>query len=110
MSSWTMPRIPRNSAPMAPTTIMSDNAVDENSNTGEKRATMKIPAVTMVAAWIRAEIGVGPSMESGSQVCSGTCADLPMAPTNNAIHATVSMFQLRSEEHTSELQSRENLA
>ena len=25
------------------------------------------PAVTMVAAWIRAETGVGPSMASGSQ-------------------------------------------
>src|SRR3546814_16992070 len=41
-----------------------------------------MPAVTMVAAWIRAEIGVGPSIESGSHTCRGTCADLPMAPTN----------------------------
>ena len=31
------------------------------------RATMYTPAVTMVAAWIRAETGVGPSMASGSQ-------------------------------------------
>ena len=46
------------------------------------RATMKMPAVTMVAAWISAEIGVGPSIESGSHTCSGTCADLPIAPTN----------------------------
>jgi len=44
---------------------------------------MKMPAVTMVAAWISAEIGVGPSIESGSQTCSGTCALLPMAPTNS---------------------------
>jgi hypothetical protein len=48
------------------------------------RATMKIPAVTMVAAWISAEIGVGPSIESGNQTCSGTCADFPMAPTNSS--------------------------
>ena len=40
------------------------------------RATMKMPAVTIVAAWISAEIGVGPSIESGSHTCSGTCADL----------------------------------
>ena len=40
------------------------------------RATMKMPAVTIVAAWISAEIGVGPSIESGSHTCSGTCARL----------------------------------
>ena len=28
---------------------------------------MYTPAVTMVAAWIRAETGVGPAMASGSQ-------------------------------------------
>jgi hypothetical protein len=31
------------------------------------RATMYTPAVTMVAAWISAETGVGPSIASGSQ-------------------------------------------
>ena len=35
----------------------------------------------------QAEIGVGPSIESGSQTCSGTCADLPMAPMNNRMQA-----------------------
>ncbi len=53
------------------------------------RATIKIPAVTMVAACINAEMGVGPSIESGSQTCNGTCADLPIAPTNSKIQATV---------------------
>jgi len=52
------------------------------------RATMKMPAVTMVAAWISAEIGVGPSIESGSQTCSGNCADLPIAPMNNRMPIT----------------------
>ncbi|KAK4833429.1 hypothetical protein QYF36_004789 [Acer negundo] len=33
---------------------------------GRRRATRKIPAATIVAAWIRAEIGVGPSMASGT--------------------------------------------
>src|SRR3546814_8679818 len=104
MSFCTMPSMPMNSAPMAPMMIMNDRAVSDCSNTGENRATMKMPAVTMVAAWISAEMGVGPSMESGSQACSGTWADLPMAPTNSEMHATVSNCQ-RSEEHTSELQS-----
>jgi hypothetical protein len=54
---------------------------------------MKMPAVTIVAAWISAEIGVGPSIESGSQTCSGNWADLPIAPTNRQIHATVSNIQ-----------------
>ena len=53
------------------------------------RDTMKMPAVTMVAAWIRAEIGVGPSIESGSQTCSGNCALLPIAPMKRQMQATV---------------------
>jgi hypothetical protein len=64
-------------------TMTKDSAVSDSSNSGDMRATMKIPAVTMVAAWISAEIGVGPSIESGSQTCSGTCADLPIAPMNS---------------------------
>ena len=50
---------------------------------------MKTPAVTMVAAWIRAETGVGPSIASGSQVCSGNCADLPIAPMKSSRQASV---------------------
>ena len=37
--------------------------------------------MTIVAAWMRAETGVGPAIASGSQTYSGTCALLPMAPT-----------------------------
>src|SRR5215472_14323203 len=40
------------------------------------RATRYTPAVTIVAAWMSALTGVGPSMASGSQTCSGSCADL----------------------------------
>ncbi len=54
-------------------------------------ATMNTPAVTMVAAWISAETGVGPSMASGSQVCRKNCADLPMAPMNKSRHSVVRM-------------------
>ena len=43
--------------------------------------------MTIVAAWISAETGVGPAIASGNQTKSGICADLPVAPTkrSNAI-------------------------
>src|SRR3569623_988325 len=82
-----------NSAVMAPITITKDKAVSDNSNSGDMRVTIKMTAVTMVAAWISAEIGVGPSIESGNQTCKGNCADLPMAPMNRQMHATVSNIQ-----------------
>src|SRR5450756_844810 len=75
-------------AVMPPITSTNERAVSDSSNSGDMRATMKIPAVTMVAAWINAEIGVGPSIESGSQTCSGNCADLPMAPMNRQMQIT----------------------
>ena len=34
----------------------------------------------MVAAWINALTGVGPSIASGNQTWSGNCPDLPTAP------------------------------
>jgi hypothetical protein len=52
------------SAPTVATTLMLRGA---RLNRAFDRATMYTPAVTMVAAWIRAETGVGPSMASGSQ-------------------------------------------
>src|SRR6187401_3844383 len=84
-----MPRNAMNSAVIAPMIVTNDSAVSDHSNSGLIRATMKMPAVTIVAAWISAEIGVGPSIESGSHTCSGTCADLPIAPMNSAMQATV---------------------
>src|SRR5438876_12020877 len=77
------------SAVIAPITSTTDLAVSLNSYRGDIRATMKMPAVTMVAAWISAEIGVGPSIESGSQTCSGNCALLPIAPMNRQMQITV---------------------
>ena len=38
----------------------------------------------MVAAWISADTGVGPSIASGSQVCSGNWADLPTTPASRS--------------------------
>ena len=45
---------------------------------------MYTPAVTMVAAWISADTGVGPAIASGSHTYSGIWADLPIAPTNSS--------------------------
>ena len=72
-----MPSSPMKKAVIAPMTSTNDSAVSDSSNSGDIRATMKMPAVTMVAAWISAEIGVGPSMESGSQTCSGNWPTCP---------------------------------
>ena len=82
-----------NSAVIAPITMTKDSAVSDSSNSGDMRATMKMPAVTIVAAWISAEIGVGPSIESGSQTCSGNCALLPIAPMNRQMQITVISIQ-----------------
>src|SRR5207244_10080974 len=90
MSVCTTPRTAMNSAVVAPIIVTNDNAASENSNSGLMRATMKMPAVTIVAAWISAEIGVGPSIESGSHTCSGTCADFPIAPTKSPMQTAVS--------------------
>src|SRR6188472_1140117 len=84
-----MPMRPVKIAVVAPITITNDSAVSDISYSGDMRATMKMPAVTMVAAWISAEIGVGPSIESGSHTCNGTCADLPIAPMNRQMQTTV---------------------
>src|SRR5271168_1594166 len=89
MSFATMPSNPMKNAVVDPMISTTDSAVSDNSNSGDMRATMKMPAVTMVAAWISAEIGVGPSIESGSHTCSGICADLPIAPTNRQMHVKV---------------------
>src|ERR1700690_4530638 len=45
----------------------------------------------MVAAWISALTGVGPSMASGNHTYSGICADLPIAPMNSRMAMIVSV-------------------
>ncbi len=77
-------------AVVAPISVTNACAFGASSNSGDSLATMKTPAVTIVAAWISAETGVGPSMASGNHVCSRNCADLPMAPMNNSRHVSVS--------------------
>ena len=50
-----------------------------------------MPEVTMVAAWISAETGVGPAIASGSHRYSGNWADLPIAPTKSITAMTVAV-------------------
>jgi len=68
---------------------MTDKIVGTYSNSGEHLIMRKTPAVTIVAAWIKAETGVGPSIASGIHVCNPICADLPIAPINNREQITV---------------------
>ncbi len=93
MSFCTRPTVAAKKAVVAPTIRTTLSAVGDSSNRGERRATMNTPAVTMVAAWMRAETGVGPSIASGSQVWSRNCADLPIAPMNRSRQASVQASQ-----------------
>ena len=49
----------------------------------------------MVAAWMRADTGVGPSIASGSQTWSGICALLPHAPTSSMSAMAVAVVFVR---------------
>ena len=40
-----------------------------------KRIMKIIPIITNVAAWIKAETGIGPSIASGNQTCKPNCVD-----------------------------------
>ena len=89
MSVWTRPTVAAISSVRQPPIAPTSAAVVDCSNSGCMRAIRYTPAVTMVAAWISAETGVGPSIASGSHVCSGTWADFANAPTSSSRQATV---------------------
>ena len=82
-SVTTRPIVAAISSVAQPTIAPTSAAAGACSNSGCMRAIRYTPAVTIVAAWIRAETGVGPSIASGSQVCSGTWADFANAPTSS---------------------------
>ncbi len=56
------------SAVIAPTHATTADAAGVLAKSGAARAIKYTPAVTIVAAWISAETGVGPAIASGSQV------------------------------------------
>ena len=88
MSFCTQPMVAANRQVVAPMNATKPRAPGAYSSTGDMRAIRNTPAVTIVAAWISAETGVGPSMASGSQTCRPNCADLPAAPRNSSTPIT----------------------
>ena len=89
MSNWAIAHVAANNAVATPTTRTTVSATPESSNSTCERTTRYTPAVTIVAAWISAETGVGPAIASGSHTCSGSCADFPIAPANSSSAITV---------------------
>src|SRR5216110_528011 len=83
MSHCFNPMVAAKIAVTAPTTTTVSDATGASANRKWLRAMRYTPAVTIVAAWISADTGVGPAMASGSQTYSGICALLPVAPMNN---------------------------
>src|SRR5258708_27101097 len=83
MSSLAHPISAPNSSVAAPTIVTTSLASDDRLNIGADLTIKYTPAVTMVAAWISAETGVGPSIASSSQDCRGACALLPQAPSSS---------------------------
>src|SRR3954466_14615722 len=84
MSSLAQPIQAPKSSVTVPTTATAVLAADDAAKIAWLRMIRYTPAVTMVAAWISAETGVGPSMASSSQDCSGTWADFPQAASRNS--------------------------
>src|SRR5437870_13520748 len=91
MSYWKKPIDAAKMAVSTPTTATTVIAGGLSAKRKFSRATMYTPAVTIVAAWISAETGVGPAIASGNQMYKGSCALLPVAPMKRqsaAIDAT----------------------
>src|SRR5438093_6304119 len=73
-----------NSAVSAPITATVVLAAGACAYSGAIRQVTYTPAVTIVAAWISADTGVGPAIASGNHTWSGTWALLPTAPANSS--------------------------
>ncbi|MBV6496772.1 MAG: hypothetical protein JFAIHJKO_01900 [Pyrinomonadaceae bacterium] len=74
-------------APTSDTICCASGTAEYN---GAERVTRYTPAVTIVAAWISAETGVGPAIASGNHTYKGICADLPVTPiSKNKVIATI---------------------
>ena len=68
MSFWATAIVAANRAVITPTQAISvDTSGAAAASIGLTRVIRNTPAVTIVAAWISADTGVGPSIASGSQ-------------------------------------------
>src|SRR4029453_11563320 len=83
MSSLAAPMMQPISNVIAPTLTTTSSTAVFAAQMGLEGALRYTPAVTMVAAWMSADTGVGPSMASGNHACSGNWPDLPQAPSNS---------------------------
>jgi hypothetical protein len=88
ISFCTKPIVAAKNAVDAPIKVIIDNTHGTYSNIGEHFIIKNTPAVTIVAACINAETGVGPSIASGNHVCNPICADFPIAPINSSVQMT----------------------
>ena len=87
MSFWATAMVAANSAVATPMMAISVDAHgDAYPISGLTRTIRNTPPVTIVAAWISADTGVGPAIASGSHRYSGSWALLPQAPTNSISH------------------------
>src|ERR1035437_7611269 len=75
-------------------------------SSGKMRAMRYTPAATIVAGWMRALTGVGPSIASGNQTCSGNCADLPIAPQKISRPAIVIAVLLETRPKPNKVESK----
>jgi len=89
ISNCVSPTVPANTAVVAPNIIIAHKPIALLFSQFDIRISKNTPAVTIVAAWINAETGVGPSIASGNQVCKPTCADFPTAAAKNNKQDTV---------------------
>src|SRR5258707_15256309 len=83
MSFCTRPTVAAKNAVVAPKNITTACAFGASSNSGDSRATIKTPAVTLGAGWVHAENRVGPSMAPGHQGGKRNFGDFPNAPLNS---------------------------
>src|SRR6187401_1537533 len=92
MSFWATAIVAANSAVMTPIQAMIvETSGAAAASIGLTHVIRNTPAVTIVAAWISAETGVGPSIASGNHRYNGSCALFPAAPTNSSIVMAVAV-------------------
>jgi hypothetical protein len=72
ISCWNNPIRELNTVVMAPSHKHINNTVELYSINGDERINKYTPAVTIVAACINADTGVGPSIAIGNHICKPT--------------------------------------
>jgi len=94
MSCWNNPTSELNTVVIAPIHKHNIKTIELYSINGDVLINKYTPAVTIVAACINAETGVGPSIAIGNQTCNPTCELLAIAPINKHIPIILIIFSL----------------